>query len=273
MPTPFKIPPSCAAVRLNVAAALLAPSSTVDLQLALTHALALPIALYGGARAVSAGPEDASQAVVADGPGLHERDEPRAGLADCYAARRMHGDYFPACPVEGPVEPAPRSGHMGVVVAVPQKCATCGHLFEGGCRRAMATVGRYLHLDHGPCGVPGPTDPVIYDGHYLRAKVTVPRKCCGCPHLAVSTARGFSCAKDARTWGLLGRGLDWGGWRPGRVTLSLSSGRDVTRELADHAFAGDRVAFVRAYRRTYPDVSIDVARTEFDACRTLIDGA
>jgi len=42
-----------------------APSSTVDLQLALTHALALPIALYGGAQAVSAGPDDASQAVVA----------------------------------------------------------------------------------------------------------------------------------------------------------------------------------------------------------------
>lgn len=43
----------------------IAPSSSVDLQLALTHAIALPIALHVAARAVSEGPEDAMQATLA----------------------------------------------------------------------------------------------------------------------------------------------------------------------------------------------------------------
>src|SRR5262245_43292684 len=125
----------------------------------------------------------------------------------------MHRDYFPACPVDGPTLPAVPFRHMASVGAIPRKCSTCTRQFEGGCTRAVETRRGYLHLDHGPCGIDGPTDPVPYEHSSLTATVTIPRKCATCVHLAI-THWGFDCGKDKAIWGDLMRGLDWGAWRP-----------------------------------------------------------
>src|SRR5262245_26778416 len=95
----------------------------------------------------------------------------------------MHKHYFPPCPVDGPIEPPVPYGHMGASGAVPNKCRSCPNLFEGSCLRSIKEVGRYLHLDYGPCGIPGPTDPVIYEDEFITSKVTVPRKCATCHFL------------------------------------------------------------------------------------------
>lgn len=105
----------------------------------------------------------------------------------------MHSRYFPPCPVDGPIDPPVAFGHMGSRGAVPAKCGQCRHLFEGECTRFIETVGHYLHLDHGPCGINGPTDPVTYEDEFIKAKVEVPRKCSRCRFLAVHQIFGFHC--------------------------------------------------------------------------------
>ncbi len=179
----------------------------------------------------------------------------------------MHRDYFPACPVDGPRMPAPFR-HMGSVGAIPLKCSTCAHQFEGGCTRALNTRRGYLHLDYGPCGIDGPTDPVRYESHYLTAKVTVPRKCADCVHLTISRY-GFDCGKDEPIWGAWRRGLDWGTWRPDRVYVELPAPKKTTSTMIDAVHAGDLVAFVRECRRVNPDVSMAEARVDFTELRRL----
>ena len=75
----------------------------------------------------------------------------------------MHKLYFPACPVEGPIEPPVPFSHFGTRGAIPSKCGSCKLEFEGGCMRYMDKLKRYMHLDYGPCGISGPTNPVIYE--------------------------------------------------------------------------------------------------------------
>lgn len=183
----------------------------------------------------------------------------------------MHRFYFPACPVDGPVEPPVAYGHLGSRGAVPQKCSTCAMLFEGSCVRYAAEVGRYMHLDHGPCGVPGPTDPVVYEDPSVVAKVEIPRKCQTCVHLEVDRIHGFFCAKDREVWGDFHRGLDWGAWAPDEVYLELPSPKLTTRELSRCAWRDDLVGFVREYRRINPGISLAEAREDFAHLRSIVE--
>lgn len=106
----------------------------------------------------------------------------------------MYREYFPPCEVEGSVEPPVAFTHMGSVGAVPNKCVTCEHLFEGSCTRAAEELNKFLHLDHGSCKVKGATNPVFYEDDYIKSKVEVPEKCVSCSFLKMETFRGFYCS-------------------------------------------------------------------------------
>lgn len=184
----------------------------------------------------------------------------------------MHRDYFPPCPIDGPILPAVPFRHLGTAGSVPQKCSTCSHLFEGGCTRAVETRQGYLHLDHGPCGIAGPTDPIVYESRYFTAKVSIPRKCAGCVHLVIDARRGFDCGKDRSLWGDLMRGLDWGTWRPDRIYVELPAPKLTTPAMVDAVHDDELVAFIRESRRVNPDVSIAEAKLDFARLRRLVAG-
>jgi hypothetical protein len=185
----------------------------------------------------------------------------------------MHSRYFPPCPVDGPIDPPVAFGHVCLTGAVPAKCAQCPHLFEGECTRYIEDVGQYLHLDYGPCGINGSTDPVTFENQFVKAKVEVPRKCATCRHLAVHSIHGFHCTKDSDKWGDFHRGLDWGSWRPDFVYLQLPLPKITTRELSQHAFANDLVAFVREHRRINPGLAVEDAKNDFQHFRTVIESS
>ncbi|CAN0347120.1 unnamed protein product [Ectocarpus sp. 4 AP-2014] len=175
----------------------------------------------------------------------------------------MHRAYFPACSVDGPIEPPIAFGHLGLQGAVPNKCSSCEHLFEGSCTRAIKAINEYLHLDYGDCGIPGPTDPVTYEDTFVESKVQVPRKCSGCRFLSVDTVRGFTCTKDANKWGDFPRGLDWGAWHPDHVYLQLELPKVTTREMTKLAYANDMVGFIKEHRRVNPGLSLSEARLDY----------
>ena len=131
----------------------------------------------------------------------------------------MHRNNFPPCPVEGPIEPPVPFAHGGTEGAVPAKCASCEHFFEGSCNRAEALVDGFLHLDFGSCGIEGPTEPVHIQNRHLQSVVEVPRKCTSCVHLTYDFVRGFTCFQDREKWGDFDRGLDWGDWEPERIQV------------------------------------------------------
>ncbi|WP_145248882.1 hypothetical protein [Aeoliella mucimassa] len=183
----------------------------------------------------------------------------------------MYTHYFPSCPVDSPIEPPVPFGHVGLSGAVPKKCSKCRHLFEGECTRFIEEVGRFLHLDHGPCGIDGPTDPVEYEDEFVKGKVTVPRKCSRCFHLAVDPVYGFHCTKDATKWGHAHRSLDWGAWRPDHVYLQLPPPKVTTKALSEHTFANDQLAFIKEHRRINPGLSIQEAKADFAHFRRVIE--
>jgi hypothetical protein len=179
----------------------------------------------------------------------------------------MHHLYFPPCPIEGPFLPPVPYSHFGSRGAVPQKCSTCGHLFEGGCTRAMDEVGRYLHLDYGPCDVNGPTDPVVYENMYLTGKVQVPRKCSTCPSLSVGMVYGFYCGRDKHIWGDFHRGLDWGTWEPDFVYMQLPFPKATTRKMIKLVHENNSIDFIKEYRQFNPRLSIQESRADFAQLR------
>lgn len=183
----------------------------------------------------------------------------------------MHKYYFPVCPVDGPIEPPVPFNHMGVSGAVPNKCGQCPKLFEGSCTRYMEEVGHYLHLDYGYCGIPGPTDPVIYRDEFVVSKVEIPRKCSTCAYLVLNRIRGFHCSKDSEKWGYLDRGLDWGTWEPDSIYLQLPFPKITTRDLAVHAKSGDLIKFIKEYRRVNPGVSIEEAKSDYRRFRDILE--
>ncbi len=183
----------------------------------------------------------------------------------------MHHRYFPACPVDGPIEPPAPFGHMVSRGAVPKKCSECRHLFEGECVRYMDEVGHFLHLDHGPCGINGPTDPVIYEDELVRSKVEIPRKCATCVFLAIDRIFGLHRTKDADKWGDLHRGLDWDAWEPDCIYLELPSPKVTTKHLSQFANQNDLIAFLKEYRRINPGVSIEEAKADFSHFRTVLE--
>jgi hypothetical protein len=132
----------------------------------------------------------------------------------------MYRRAFPRCTVEGSLEPVPFS-HLGLEGAIPAKCSTCSHLFEGECRRALEATQGNLALDHGPCPVAGTTQPVRVETPFYASKVFVPEKCRACRHLELDGVRGFLCTLDADRWGDFPRELDWGSWSPEHPLLGL----------------------------------------------------
>jgi hypothetical protein len=134
----------------------------------------------------------------------------------------------------------------------------------------MQDVGHYLHLDHGPCGVQGPTDPVHVDGEYLKSKVEVPRKCASCNFLAVDSIHGFHCTKDHEIWGDIHRGLDWGTWQPDCIYVQLPPPKVTTKALVKLAQANDFIAFIKEHRRINPDLSLLEARNDFAHIRDVL---
>lgn len=182
----------------------------------------------------------------------------------------MHHLYFPACPVEGPIHPPVPFAHFGTRGAIPNKCGHCKFMFEGGCTRYFEEVQRYMHLDFGPCGIDGPTDPVIYEDKFIQSKVDVPRKCSQCRFLIHDSIYGFTCRKDEEKWGGCYRGLDWGAWSPDRIYLDLPHPKLTTKVLVDRAHDEDLVGFVAEHRRINPDVSMVEARADFAKFRELI---
>ena len=187
------------------------------------------------------------------------------------ALNDMHSRYFPPCPIDGPIEPPVPFGHMLSRGAVPKKCSECQHLFEGECLRYANEVGRYLHLDHGPCGINGPTDPVVYEDKFVTGKVEVPRKCANCVHLAVDRIHGFHCTKDAHKWGDLHRGLDWGAWEPDGVYIELPLPKVTTKKLSICARNNDLVEFVKEHRRVNPGLSVKEAQADFAHFRRVLE--
>lgn len=153
--------------------------------------------------------------------------------------------------------------HMGIVGAVPNKCGSCKNLFEGGCRRYLELTNQYLHLDYGPCLVNGPTDPVIYEDAFLKAKVEVPRKCSRCFHLKLDRTRGFYCSQDQDKWGAFPRGLDWGAWEPDSIYLQLPLPKLTTKMLSIFVKRNDIIGFISEYRKVNPGLSITEAKSDF----------
>ncbi len=174
----------------------------------------------------------------------------------------MHHQYFPPCPVKGPIEPPVPFCHLGLNGAVPNKCSTCKHLFEGSCRRYIEQAQKYLHLDYGPCGIHGPTDPVLYEDQFIRSKVEIPRKCLRCRFLFHHSIYGFTCNKDSEKWGAFHRGLDWGHWSPSRFYIELPYPKKTTKALIDCLHENNLVEFIKECRRINPGSSILEAKED-----------
>ncbi|MGC4044350.1 MAG: hypothetical protein QM758_11180 [Armatimonas sp.] len=174
--------------------------------------------------------------------------------------------------IDGPIEPPVPYSHLGSFGAVPKKCSECEHLFEGGCTRYFNEVERYLHLDHGPCGIHGPTDPVFYEDAFVQSKVEIPRKCATCYHLEIDSIHGFHCTKDAKIWGDLHRGLDWGTWQPEEIYLELPPPKVTTRKLARFVRDNDLLSFIKEHRRINPGLSMKEAQEDFAYFRKVLSG-
>lgn len=183
----------------------------------------------------------------------------------------MYRTVFPRCTVPGSVEPVPYSHFMSG--AVPSKCRQCPHLFEGGCRRAMEQVQGYLSLDHGPCPVKGPTEPVLVETQYYLSKVYVPSKCRACRHLLLDPIRGFVCNFERERWGSFPRTLDWGSWSPEHPNLGLQSGRSVSVEVLQAVHLRNEVEAIKAFRGLHRDATLKEAREAYAELLAKVDGA
>ena len=185
----------------------------------------------------------------------------------------MYKYYFPSCSVKGAIEPPVPFGHMLSSGAVPNKCADCEYLFEGSCVRCPEAK-HYLHLDHGPCGVDGPTHPVHYEDQFIKAHVTVPKKCASCNFLKVDRIRDFICTKDKDRWGDFPRGLDWGDWKPDLksycINLQLPLPKVSTPALTQYARNDDIVEFIKEDRRINPGISVEEAKADFKHFREIM---
>ncbi|MFZ6719107.1 hypothetical protein [Undibacterium sp. Ji49W] len=182
----------------------------------------------------------------------------------------MHSFYFPSCKIEGDIEPPVPFNHMGRVGAVPNKCGSCNHLFEGGCTRYIDLVNKYLHLDYGPCKIDGPTDPVVYEDEFIEGKVEVPRKCSKCYFLKFDRIYGFICTHEEGKWGKYYRGLDWGAWEPESIYLQLPLPKVTTKILSKYVMQNDLIGFIKEYRKCNPSLSIAEAKKDFTYLKNIL---
>lgn len=133
-------------------------------------------------------------------------------------------------------------------------------------------MGHYLNLDHGPCGIDGPTDPVFYEDKFVQSKVEIPRKCMRCWYLRMDSIHGFYCTKDAAIWGDFHRGLDWGTWEPDEIYLELPLPKVTTKALSRFAKQNDALAFIKEHRRVNPGLSLKEAQDDFGTFRKILTG-
>lgn len=183
----------------------------------------------------------------------------------------MYRTVFPRCTVPGSFEPEPYS-HL-INGAVPRKCRECDHLFEGSCRRAMAQVQGYLSLDHGPCPIKGPTDPVLVETQHYLSKVYVPSKCRTCRNLLLDSIQGFVCNLEREKWGSFPRALDWGSWSPEHPNLGLQSGRSVSVEVLQAVSERNEVGAIKAFRAVHRDATLKEAREAYAELLAKVHGA
>jgi len=169
---------------------------------------------------------------------------------------------FPRCDVVGSLEPEPY-GHMASKGSIPRKCKACRHIFEGECLRAVGQLHRYLSLDHGPCPVRGPTNPVLIETEIYKSKVFVPAKCERCGFLELDQIRGFVCNFERKKWRAFRRALDWGAWSPDHPNVGLKSGRSVTPEVIEAVRNRKEAEAVKAFRSSHPGASFLEARRAY----------
>jgi len=134
----------------------------------------------------------------------------------------------------------------------------------------MNEMQRYLHLDFGPCGIDGPTNPVVFEDKFMVAKVEIPEKCSRCTFLVHNSIHGFTCRKDQDKWGGIYRGLDWGAWAPDRIYPQLPYPRSTSKSLVDAAYDEDLTSFVAEHRRINPGLSMTEAQEDYEYFQTLI---
>lgn len=180
---------------------------------------------------------------------------------------------FPRCTVEGSYEPVPYQ-HFSKG-AVPSKCRSCRHLFEGECNRAGEEG--YKRLDHGPCPYPGPTNPVAFEDYYFISSLFIPAKCQQCPHLQIDRVRGLTCGYQKEKWGHFPRNLDWGEWSPendellSRLNyLVLKNGRSISLEFVDAVKRGKEVEAIKIHQKLFPATTIKEAREAFSEVAALL---
>jgi len=174
----------------------------------------------------------------------------------------VYHEVFPRCDVVGSLEPEPY-GHLGLEGSVPRKCSSCTHIFEGSCLRAIKQLHKYLSLDHGPCPVCGPTNPVLVETATYKSKVFVPAKCERCRFLDLDSTSGFVCDLERKKWGAFPRTLDWGAWSPDHPIVGLKSGRSVTREVIEAVKNRKEAEAVKAFRLSHPGSTFLEARKAY----------
>jgi len=136
-------------------------------------------------------------------------------------------------------------------------------LFEGSCLRYSEKVNSYLHLDHGPCSVQGPTDPVFYENNFIRSKVKVPRKCASCIYLKNDSIYGFHCTQDKEKWGDFHRSLDWGAWQPDSIYIDLPLPKVTTKKMIECVKNNNQIEFIKEYRRVNRGLDLAEAKSDF----------
>lgn len=127
----------------------------------------------------------------------------------------------------------------------------------------MEQIQGYLALDHGPCPIKGPTEPVLVDTPYYTSKVYVPSKCQSCRYLELDRIRGFVCNYEWERWGSFPRALDWGLWNPEHPNLGLKSGHSVPVEFIQAVQDQNEAQAIKVFRAAHPDATFREARDAY----------
>lgn len=183
----------------------------------------------------------------------------------------MFRQAFPRCEVPGPVDPVPYS-HFCSNGCIPRKCSTCKSQFEGGCGRGVEQTAGWLALDHGPCAVPGPSDPVLIENRYISSKVSVPRKCSHCRHLDYDGIRGFVCGWQQEMWGDFPRTLDWGDWTPETPNVGLDSDATCSPVFIRLCIAAQMADAIRTFLSDNPTASVGEGKRAYEEIRRKAAG-
>lgn len=136
---------------------------------------------------------------------------------------------FPACKVPGDYSPV-KFRHLTLSWSIPAKCAECDFNFEGECTRNVDWNGNSAVLDFGSCKQNGSTEPIARQNR-KREKKLVPTKCDQCKFLRENRNGDYICTEDRKTWGKIGRSLDWGEWRPDFPPVGIGPDSKVSRDL------------------------------------------